>query len=239
MASSLHQQGDFRFALYPCHGGHPPDLDRFDLLRQLGRLVARIHLRGETAKFAERPIINLATYGVESRDYLLSAGFIPADLEPAYTSLCEDLFAGIERCFERAEQPALIRVHGDFHPGNVLVLEDRVHIVDLDDARMGPRVQDLWMLLSGNRAEQTPQLEELLGGYTEFSAFDARELHLVEALRTLRIMHYAAWLARRWEDPAFRQAFPWFNNGRYWDEHILSLREQAALMDEPPLAWMG
>ena len=112
-----------------------------------------------------------------------------------------------------------------------------VHIVDLDDARMGPAIQDLWMFLSGNREEQTPQLEELLSGYTEFNSFNAGELHLIEALRTLRIMHYAAWIARRWQDPAFQRAFPWFDTRKYWDEHILTLREQVALMFEEPLEW--
>lgn len=236
---TLHRRGEFRFAVYPCHGGHPPELDQGALLRQLGRLVARIHLRGATADFRHRPELTLASYGEASRDYLLTAGFIPADLEQAYTSLCDDLFAAVRRSFDRAGGAAPLRVHGDFHPGNVLVLDERIHIVDLDDTRMGPAVQDLWMLLSGDRAEQTPQLEELLGGYTEFADFDARQLHLVEALRTLRIMHYAAWLARRWQDPAFQLAFPWFNQGRYWDEHVLALREQLALMDEPPLAWQA
>ncbi len=121
----------------------------------------------------------------------------------------------------------------------MLVNGEQLHIVDLDDARMGPAVQDIWMFLSGDRSEQTPQLNEILNGYTRFLDFDARELHLIEALRTLRIMHYAAWLARRWEDPAFKRAFPWFDSGRYWDEHVLSLREQLALMQEEPLMWMG
>jgi Ser/Thr protein kinase RdoA (MazF antagonist) len=133
----------------------------------------------------------------------------------------------------------VIRLHADFHPGNVLVAGEQLHIVDLDDCRSGPAIQDLWMFLSGDRNEQTPQLDSLLRGYEEFRAFDARELHLIEALRTLRIMHYAAWLARRWDDPAFKIAFPWFDSGRYWDEHILTLREQAALMQEEPLVWSG
>jgi Ser/Thr protein kinase RdoA (MazF antagonist) len=129
-------------------------------------------------------------------------------------------------------------LHGDFHPGNVLVKEDQLHIVDLDDCRHGPAVQDLWMFLSGDREEQQPQLKALLEGYTAFRTFDARELHLIEALRSLRIMHYAAWLARRWEDPAFKVAFPWFDSRRYWDDHVLALREQVALMQEPPLEWL-
>jgi len=144
---------------------------------------------------------------------------------------------GVEACYERAGQVRELRTHGDFHPGNVLVVGEQVHIVDLDDTRHAPAVQDLWMLLSGDREEQTPQLHAILEGYQQFRRFDARELHLIEALRSLRLMHYAAWLARRWEDPAFKGAFPWFNTPRYWEEHVLSLREQVALMQEPPLEW--
>jgi len=237
--TTLHHRGPYRFAIYPCHGGHPPPLDDSSLLRQLGRLVARIHQRGSTADFAQRPALTIAEFGVASRDFLIDANFMPVDLHAAYESVCTDLFAAMERCYERAGDPPEIRLHGDFHPGNVLVLQDRVHIVDLDDARMGPRVQDLWMLLSGDREEQTPQLAELLDGYLEFADFNPRELHLIEALRTLRIMHYAAWLARRWADPAFQTAFPWFDSHRYWDDHVLSLREQLALMNEPPLEWLA
>ena len=130
-----------------------------------------------------------------------------------------------------------IRLHGDFYPSNVLVDENRLHIVDLDDSRMGPAVQDIWMFLSGDRDEQMPQLAVILEGYCEFDGIDARELHLVEALRTLRMLHYAAWIARRWDDPAFKLAFPWFGTRRYWDEHVLALREQVALMQEPPIRW--
>jgi Ser/Thr protein kinase RdoA (MazF antagonist) len=234
---TLHHHQAFRFAVYPFHGGRTPELDDMELLRQIGRLVARIHLTGETASFKHRPVLDMASYGEQSRDYLVENGFIPADLEPAYTSICDYLFDGIRGCYARAGEAENIRLHADFHPGNVLVENRRVHIVDLDDARTGPSVQDLWMFLSGDRNEQTPQLEELLEGYTEFRDFDAQELHLIEGLRTLRIMHYAAWLARRWQDPAFQHAFPWFDSQRYWDEHILALREQAALMDEAPLAW--
>ena len=236
-SKTLHHHNEFRFAVYPCHGGHAPELDDMTLLAQVGRLVGRIHLCGERESFQHRPRLDLKSFGERSREFLLSAGFIPDDLLPAYTGLCDHLFDSIENCFARSGEPAYLRIHGDFHPSNVLVHDEQVHIVDLDDVRMGPAVQDLWMFLSGDREEQIPQLEKLLEGYTEFRDFDARELHLIEALRTLRIMHYAAWLARRWEDPAFKTAFPWFDTHKYWDEHILSLREQAALMDEPPLTW--
>jgi len=235
--TTLHHHGIFRFALYPYHGGRTPELDDMKLLRQIGRLVARLHLVGETEAFVARPTLDVESFGYRSRDYLLDNRLIPADLEPAYTTTCELLFEGIAQSFELAGSPRFIRLHADFHPSNVLVDRDIVHIVDLDDARTGPAIQDLWMFLSGQREEQTPQLNELLSGYTEFNNFNSRELHLIEALRTLRIMHYAAWIAKRWQDPAFQRAFPWFNDRRYWDDHILALREQAALMLEPPLEW--
>jgi Ser/Thr protein kinase RdoA (MazF antagonist) len=236
--STLFRHREFRFALTICHGGRAPELDNLELLAQLGRLVGRIHLIGETKQFVHRPTLDMQSFGIDSCRYLLDNRFIPGDLIESYTSTCENLFAHIEDCYARAEYPQAIRLHGDFHPGNVLVNQDRLHIVDLDDARSGPAVQDLWMFLSGNREEQTPQLEALLGGYSEFRRFAARELHLIEALRSLRILHYAAWLARRHEDPAFKIAFPWFNSPRYWEEHILSLKEQLSLLQEPPLQWL-
>ena len=237
--NTLHHCEHFRVSVSPCRGGRSPELDDHDLLEQVGRLVARIHCQGETSDFEHRPAIDIATYGQASHDYLLEHGFIPNELQDAYISIAEHLFANITACFDRAGISRSIRLHADLHPGNVLVASEQLHIVDLDDARSGPAVQDLWMFLSGDRSEQTPQLASLLLGYEEFRSFDARELHLIEALRTLRIMHYAAWLARRWDDPAFKVAFPWFDSRRYWDEHILTLREQAALMQEEPLAWIA
>ena len=236
--STLHHAGHHRVAVYPCRGGRAPDLDNYELKTQLGRLVARIHLEGEVSRFQHRPSIDVDSYGTDSVEYLLDNDYIPDDNRPAYESIAELVLDGIEACYERAGAIREIRLHGDFHPGNVLVKEDQLHIVDLDDCRHGPAVQDLWMFLSGDREEQRPQLKALLEGYTAFRAFDARELHLIEALRSLRIMHYAAWLARRWEDPAFKVAFPWFDSRRYWDDHVLALREQVALMQEAPLEWL-
>lgn len=236
---TLHHCGPFRVSVSPYRGGRAPELDDHALLLQLGRLIARIHLQGETKAFAHRPMIDINTYGLASHDFLLERGFIPDELQQVYASVAGHLFEDIRTAFDRARDARSIRLHADFHPGNVLVAGEQLHIVDLDDARTGPAVQDLWMFLSGDRDEQAPQLARLLEGYEEFRSFDARELHLVEALRTLRIMHYAAWLARRWQDPAFKMAFPWFNSRRYWDEHILTLREQAALLQEAPLEWAG
>lgn len=234
---TLCHSNEYRLAVYPCRGGRAPDLDNYELLEQLGRLVARIHLEGETKDFVHRPSIDIDTYGTASVNFLLENEFIPYENQAAYESTVDLVLDGVEACFERAGDTTYIRLHGDFHPGNVLVNQDRLHIVDLDDCRHGPAVQDLWMFLSGDREEQTPQLEALLEGYQSFRTLDARELHLIEALRSLRIMHYAAWLARRWEDPAFKIAFPWFDSARYWDDHVLALREQVALMQEAPLEW--
>lgn len=233
---SLHRHGRFRFAVYPRKGGRVPELDDLRLLRQIGRLIGRLHLCGQGGRFEHRSVISPLRLGEESRHYLLSNGFIPDHIETAYDSLCSDLLAMIETAWARADARTL-RLHGDFHPGNVLVRDEQVHIVDLDDACTGPAIQDLWMFLSGDRAEQEPQLAELLAGYLEFREFDAAELELVEALRTLRMMHYAAWLARRWRDPAFGIAFPWFGTARYWEDHVLTLREQLALLQEGPLQW--
>ncbi len=236
---SLHQFGGYRFALYPKHGGRAPELEDRDTLEWMGRFIGRIHAVGALSPFRARPALDLASFGVEPRDYLLQHGFIPADLAPAWSSVAAQALEGVRRCYDRAGAVRNIRLHGDCHAGNVLWTEagdaPGPHFVDFDDARTGPAVQDLWMLLSGERAAMARQLTDLLAGYEDFHEFDVRELHLVEALRTLRLMHYSAWIARRWDDPAFPAAFPWFNTQRYWQDRILELREQIALMDEPPL----
>lgn len=234
---TLHRYGPFRFALYPRRGGRAPDLESPPLLEQMGRFVARLHNIGALRPFAHRPELTVTHFGVESYRYLLEQGFIPAELELAYRSLAEDLIEQVRACYDRSGAPLNLRLHGDCHQGNILWTEAGPHIVDLDDARMGPAIQDLWMFLSGDRAHMTARLSDVLEGYSQFRDFDPRELHLIEALRTLRMMHYAAWLARRWKDPAFPRAFPYFNTERYWGDHILSLREQAALMSEPALVW--
>ena len=238
--STLSHFGGFRFAVYPRQGGRAPELENRDTLEWMGRFIGRIHATGALNSFAERPAIDIASFGEEPRDYLLGHGFIPPDLDAAWTSVVEQALSGVRQCYERAGEVATLRLHGDCHAGNVLWVEEGAskgpHFVDFDDSRMGPAVQDLWMLLSGERAAMTRQLSDVLAGYEDFYEFDSRELNLVEALRTLRLIHYSAWLARRWNDPAFPAAFPWFNTQRYWQDRILELREQIALMQEPPLA---
>jgi Ser/Thr protein kinase RdoA (MazF antagonist) len=236
---TLHTFGLFRFAVYPRCGGRAPELDNRETLEWMGRFLGRIHAVGAQAPFRHRPALDLHTFGVEPRDWLLAHGFIPSDLLDAWRSIAAQALDAVCRSFDRAGDVRTLRLHGDCHAGNVLWIEHGAtrgpHFVDFDDARTGPAVQDLWMLLSGDREEATRQLGFVLTGYEDFFAFDPRELHLVEALRTLRLLHYSAWLAQRWDDPAFPAAFPWFNTQRYWQDRILELREQVALMDEPPL----
>ena len=184
-------------------------------------------------------MFSIQSYIVESSEYLLANQFLPEHILEAYTSLIDSLITQVEFCFERAGKVGQIRLHGDFHSSNVLWTDQGPHIVDFDDARMGPAMQDLWMFLSGDREYMTARLKELLEGYTQFFNFNPAELHLVEALRTMRIVYYAGWLAKRWQDPAFPLAFPWFNSMEYWESHILTLREQSALMNEEPLEWLG
>jgi Ser/Thr protein kinase RdoA (MazF antagonist) len=233
---TLHDFNGYRFAVFPRHGGRAPELDDRDTLEWLGRFIGRIHAVGQLEPFRHRPTLDIASFGEEPVEYLLAHDFIPAELREAYSSVVEHALDSVRRCFERAGTVRHLRLHGDCHAGNVLWTDAGPHFVDFDDSRMGPAIQDLWMLLSGERAEQTRQLGDLLAGYEDFCDFDPRELHLLEALRTLRLIHYSAWIARRWDDTAFTTAFPWFNTQRYWQDRILELREQIAAMDEPPLA---
>jgi len=233
--ATLHQHAGFRFAVYPKHGGRMPEFERIETLQWMGRFMARIHVVGAQMNFVARPTLDLASFGFASRDFLQQGDWLPLDLKSAWDSVVEQALAGVQYCFDRAGEVQTLRLHGDCHAGNVLWTEDGPHFVDFDDSRMGPAIQDLWMLLSGDREAMQLQLREVLIGYEAFREFDPRELHLLEALRTLRLIHHAAWIARRWEDPAFPAAFPWFNTQHYWQERILELREQIALMGEAPL----
>ena len=231
----------FRFSISPRRGGRAPELDDGDTLEWLGRFIGRIHAVGGTRPFRERPRLDIAGMGEEPRDFLAASGFLPQDIAPAWRQAADLALEGARHAFARVPHARWIRTHGDCHAGNVLwtpATGNNVggpHFVDLDDSRMAPAVQDLWMLISGDRDAMGQQLGRILRGYEDFSEFDDRELGLVEALRTLRLLHYSAWIARRWEDPAFPIAFPWFNTPRYWQDRVLELREQIAAMQEPPI----
>lgn len=233
--ATLHQHRGFRFAVFPRQGGRWPELEVPDVQWRLGQFLGRIHAVGAVRPFGARPRLDIDSFGVESYQFLLEHDFLPREYVQRYRDLAEALLGQVRQAFAALPGLNYQRIHGDFHPGNILWTDSGAHIVDLDDCRMGPAVQDLWMLLCGERHEQLAQLDELLAGYEEFCEFDRRELRLIEPLRTLRLMHYAAWLARRWDDPAFPRAFPWFNTPRYWEEHILTLQEQQLRMAAPSL----
>lgn len=230
--ASLNDFEGFRVALYPQRGGRAPEFDVEENFRVMGRCLARMHNVGGTGKFEHRPAISVRSFGVESVEFV-TPRFIPDDLRPAYETLTADLLRLCEERFAVCNEIRYIRVHGDCHIGNVLWRDDAPNFVDFDDARMAPAIQDLWMLVSGSQAEQQRQLGKILEGYGEFSDFDFQELILIEPLRTLRMLNYAAWLARRWDDPAFPLAFPWFNTQSYWEKHILELREQFGELSGP------
>jgi len=232
---TLNYMNGFRFSVFPKQGGRVPELEDRAKLEWMGRLIGRIHATGALRPFTERPILNIYHFGEEPRHYLLQNNFIPDDLAEIYRDVSAQALACVTHCFEHAGNVKMLRLHGDCYPGNMLWNDDGPHFVDFDDSRMGPAIQDLWMLLCGTRAEMQLQLNYLLTGYTTFYDFDNREHYLIEALRTLRLIHYAAWIARRWDDPAFPIAFPWFNTRRYWQERIIELREQIELMNEKPL----
>ena len=238
--STLHTYEGFRFTVFPRSGGRAPNLDDPGVREWLGRFLGRIHAVGAARPFAHRPALDAETFGTEPRRFLIDHAWLPRELAGVYDGVSQQALDGVARCYERAGDVKVLRLHGDCHEGNVLWTDSPgntgPHFVDFDDSRTGPAVQDLWMLLGADRNEQTERLSDMLLGYEDFAGFDRRELHLVEALRTLRLLHYSAWIARRWDDPAFPSAFPWFNTQRYWEDRILELREQVAAMQEPPLA---
>ena len=237
--ATLHSHGGFSFSVSPRRGGRPPELDDAEVLEWIGRFLARIHMVGATRPFTTRPALDLATFGLEPRAWLLEHQKIPLDVQSDWEKHCGEALRMIADTVlgkGPADGIRMLRLHGDCHPGNILWTPgEGPHFVDLDDARTGPAVQDLWMLLSGDRAQRQKQLGALVDGYEMFREFDREELALVEPLRTLRLIHYSAWLARRWDDPIFPINFPWFGSTDYWHGQVLMLKEQIEAMAEPPL----
>jgi Ser/Thr protein kinase RdoA (MazF antagonist) len=235
---TLHHHAGFAFSVSPRRGGRAPELDDGEVLEWIGRFLARLHIVGAQSPFLTRPALDLPSFGTEPRDWLLGHHAIPLDVQGAWQRMCDQALERIRIAFEEAADAGVrsIRLHGDCHPGNILWTPDAgPHFVDLDDARSAPAVQDLWMLLSGERQQRQRQLGALLDGYEQMREFDRAELALVEPLRTLRLIHYSAWLARRWDDPAFPLAFPWFGSSDYWRGQVQVLEDQLEAMDEAPL----
>ena len=238
--STLNHFNGFSFSVSPSRGGRRPELEDLDVLEWIGRFLARIHTVGAASSFVHRPALNLQTFGYDSRDILLAGGYLPLDMESRWRTAFEEAMKVAKDVFDNAGDIGQLRLHGDCHPGNILWTPEGLplagpHFVDLDDARSGPAVQDLWMLMSGDRAQQTRQLGALVDGYDEFGEFDRRELALIEPLRTLRLIHYSAWLAQRWHDPIFPINFPWFGSSDYWKGQVDMLVEQTEAMQAPPL----
>jgi Ser/Thr protein kinase RdoA (MazF antagonist) len=227
--------GAYRFGVWPRFGGRAPELEDDDTLEWIGRFIGRMHAVGAQRRFEHRQTLDVDSFGITHRHWLLEQQIIPLEAESAWRDTADAALEAVCDTFAAGPAPKILRLHGDCHIGNMLWTDAGPHFVDLDDAVMGPAVQDLWMLLAGDRATARRQLASVLEGYESFMAFDRHELRLIEPLRTLRMIHHSAWIARRWADPAFPIAFPWFESPSYWAEQTTRLREQIAAMAEPSL----
>jgi len=233
-----HYQG-FSFAVFPCQGGRQFEVDNLDHLEWVGRFIGRIHHVGKVASFDHRVELSTDNFLKPAHQFLAQYGEIPDYLKLPFNTVLDHIVSLIEQKLAEAGTVSQLRVFGDCHPGNILWTDTGPHFVDLDDSVNGPAIQDLWMMLNGDRANQMLQLDVILEGYTEFCEFDAKELALIEPLRAMRIVHYMYWLARRWDDPAFPFNFPWFNTPQYWEQQILVIKEQISALQEPPLTMPG
>ena len=227
--------GPYRFGVTPRLGGRAPELEDDDTLEWIGRFIGRMHAVGAQRHFDHRQTLDVDTFGTTHRNWLLDQQIIPPEAESTWRAAADAAIGAVREAFASGPAPKILRLHGDCHLGNMLWTDAGPHFVDLDDAVMGPAMQDLWMLLAGDRATARRQLASVLEGYESFMAFDRRELRLIEPLRTLRMIHHSAWIARRWGDPAFPIAFPWFESPSYWAEQATRLREQVEAMAEPSL----
>lgn len=232
---SLHTYQGYRFALFPSIGGRQFEVDNYDHLEQIGRFIGRIHQYSAAQPFQYRRELTPQVWGQNSIDWLKQSGHIPSALSNEYFDTAQTLLTDIIHIWQKTPYQA-IRLHGDLHPGNILWTPDGPGFVDLDDACMGPAIQDLWMMLSGDRSQQQIQLDILLEGYEEFVPFATSQLALIEPLRSLRMMHHSAWISRRWDDPAFPLYFPWFAEPDYWKHELTALKEQILLLKQPPLS---
>jgi Ser/Thr protein kinase RdoA (MazF antagonist) len=232
---SLFVHAKLRFAAFPYLAGRAPELDDLATLTLLGRTLARIHAIGSRARFSHRPTLSVSRLGEQAQAQVMASGFVPEALSEQYERVSEQVIGRVRQCFDNFGPLPQLRIHGDCHVGNILWRENGPLFVDLDDCMSGPRIQDLWMFLSGDAASQQASWAAIMEGYEVFGEFDFAELTLVEALRSLRILHYAAWIANRWRDPAFPRAFPWFSDARFWERHISDLFEQLSAMDDPPI----
>jgi Ser/Thr protein kinase RdoA (MazF antagonist) len=229
---TLHHHHDFSFALFPKHGGHALELDNSEQLEWMGRFIGRLHRVSASQSFKQRIQLSTESYGQEPYDFLLEQNVVPDYLKSNFCTTVETALQKVRQIFKSIGHIDYIRLHGDCHAGNVLWSESGPHIVDLDDCLMGPAIQDIWMLLSGEPKQIDEQLTKILQGYCQFHDFNPRERHLIEPLRTLRMVHYSGWLAKRWTDPAFPLSFPWFNTPVYWQNQIVNLNEQIELLDQ-------
>jgi Ser/Thr protein kinase RdoA (MazF antagonist) len=227
---TLHHRGSSRFAVFPKLIGRAPELDGIDALELLGRALGRLHAVGAAGRFAHRPRLSVERLGWAARDALLNSSVVDGVIDDAvidrYAAVSGVLLEKIETALESYGAWSAIRLHGDCHLGNILWSETGPVFVDLDDCMTGPRIQDLWMLLSGSPDEQEGQWQALMRGYRQFHHIDETERDLIEPLRGLRMIHHSAWIAQRWDDPAFPRAFPWFTSGRFWQEHLSDLWQQ-------------
>jgi Ser/Thr protein kinase RdoA (MazF antagonist) len=231
---TLAAAGGHRYAISPRRSGRSPSLESIEHLEWIGRFIGRMHSIGARRPFEHRLKLSVATLGRASRNWIIESNLLPPDIRATWTGIVDEALDLADAAFERAAPTRSIRLHGDCHINNLLWTDEGPHFVDLDDAMNGPAVQDLWMMLSGEPNANREQMRALLTGYESFMEFDDRELGLIEALRTLRLVHHSAWLAKRWDDPAFPIAFPWFGGASYWQQQAQVLREQIAAMHASP-----
>ena len=233
---SLFEYQGYFFTVFPCRGGRIFEVDNLDQLEWMGRFIGRIHAVSSQAHFQHRPSFNTDELLLQAREIILQSNYVPRGLLTAFTTILDQVIAVAAEQYLPAKTMTQIRLHGDCHAGNILWRDEGPHFVDLDDCRTGPAIQDLWMMLSGDRQQQLLQLDTLLMGYDEFFTFETEQLILIESLRTMRLVNYMAWLCKRWQDPAFPQSFPWFNTEKYWEQQILMLKEQMSALQQPPLS---